>query len=469
MFQNFIDLVSHNQFNTSIWGDEGFSAILSFKSLPEIITIIATDTSPPLWNISEWIVFNTLGTDEVYIRGLAFLFYALSCLFAYKIAKTLFTSKTALWSTALTALNPFFFIYAFEGRMYSILALGVTASMYFFIKLQKGEDERRFAMLGYVIATSWALYSHHFAFFALFVQGLWFLYRLLSRKTSMVKRLFKAFLIVGILYIPWMLPLYRQTTMVGGGFWLPTPDIYDLRTLFYDYLAQGIKYPEIIIPYSDYKIIDLALWLTLIALVMRRWHRRFKNSFFLVLWATVPILATWGISQVFQSIFFNRYLLYAIPPMMIILASNRRKYSTIVLGLIIAVFAIIDFNYFVNPTKLPFREMSQYVKETREEGDFIINWNDGAHHIWETKYYGIGGPIYIPDGGDLPFFVGTALMEEDDIIREIPDSVNRLGVVTSGKLENINVPEEFVEEDVKQMRELKFVWYTKNQDDQITE
>jgi len=29
-----------NVFNQSIWGDEGFSAILSMKSLPEIIKII---------------------------------------------------------------------------------------------------------------------------------------------------------------------------------------------------------------------------------------------------------------------------------------------------------------------------------------------------------------------------------------------------------------------------------------------
>src|SRR3989344_1024100 len=124
-----------NQFTTSLWGDEGFSAILSMKSLPEIIKTIINDTSPPLWNINEWLVFNALGTAEIYIRGLAFFYFLIAVFFVYKIGSFLWDKKTGLLSAVLVFLNPFFFIYAFEGRMYSILAAGVTASMYFFLKI----------------------------------------------------------------------------------------------------------------------------------------------------------------------------------------------------------------------------------------------------------------------------------------------------------------------------------------------
>src|SRR3989337_1496477 len=163
-----------NQFTTSLWGDEGFSAILSMKSLPEIIKIIARDTSPPLWNIWEWIVFNTLGTDEVYIRGLAFVFFLGTVFFAYKIGSFLFSKKTGLLAALFTALNPFFFIYAFEGRMYSIMSLGVAGSMYFYLRIFYNEEViRKRDKIGYVFFTLWALYSHHFAFFAVAVQGIW--------------------------------------------------------------------------------------------------------------------------------------------------------------------------------------------------------------------------------------------------------------------------------------------------------
>jgi hypothetical protein len=81
-------------FNQSLWGDEGFSAILSMKPLPEIIQIISHDTSPPLWNIWEWIVFNTLGTDEIYIRSLSLAFFLGTAFFTFKIGSFLFSKKT---------------------------------------------------------------------------------------------------------------------------------------------------------------------------------------------------------------------------------------------------------------------------------------------------------------------------------------------------------------------------------------
>src|SRR3989344_3884318 len=148
-----------NVSNQSIWGDEGFSAILSMKSLPEIIKIISRDTSPPLWNIFEHLVFQTLGTDEIYIRGLAFTFFLGAVFFTYKIGSFLFNKRTGFLAAILTFLNPFFFSYAFEGRMYSIMAFGVAGSMYYFIRIFYNEEViRKRDKLGYVFFTLWALY-----------------------------------------------------------------------------------------------------------------------------------------------------------------------------------------------------------------------------------------------------------------------------------------------------------------------
>ncbi len=444
------ELLAHNQFNTSIWGDEGFSAILSMKTFPEIIKIIINDTSPPLWNFTERLAFLTFGTSELVIRGLAFFYFLLTVLFVYKIGKHLWSKQTGLIAAALTFFNPFFFIYAFEGRMYSILALGVTASMYFFLT-------RKYVFS--VIATLWALYSLHFAIFALFVQGVWVLYELAAKQKDRFKSRIKAFIVVGLFYLPWLWPLYLQTSKVGGGFWLSTPNLHDLKVLIYDYLAQGIKNDSLILPFTEYKLYEVSLYLVFAGLVLRRWHKSIKYSVFLLLWFFLPILLTWGISQKFTSIFFNRYLLYTIPAAMLILGSKGQKYSGFVLGVLLIIYGIIDFTYFVNPTKLPFREMAQYVNETRQEGDFFINIEPGSHHLWETKYYGFDAPIYVPDGQELPYFVGTALMDENDIIQTLPSDINRLGVITSKTIDNITLPDNFVELERKELRELKFIWY----------
>ncbi len=435
-----------NQFTASLWGDEGFSAILSMKPIPEIIRVIIRDTSPPLYNITEHLAFQMFGTSEVVIRGLSFFYYLLTILFVFLIVSHIWSRKTALFAAVLTFFNPFFFIYAFEGRMYSIMALGVAASMYFFITKK---------WFWYALATAWALYSHHFAIFAVFVQGLWFLKEVITRNTVTAKKMFKAFLFVGILYSPWLIPLYRQTRMVSGGFWLGTPTLDDLRNLTYEYLAQGIKH----------SLAEPALYLTFVLLIIRDWTKRIEKSLFLLLWFAVPILLTWFVSQQFQSIFFNRYLLYTIPAGMIILSTNKRvPASNIVLGVLIGMFIIIDFNYFTHPVKRPFRELATYVKETKKEEDFLINWNSGAHHLWETKYYGIPAPIYIPSGGELPFFVGTALMEEGDIVQELPEN-ERVGVVTSGNPDEVELPQNYEQSDRKAFGDLTFTWYRKVQED----
>lgn len=451
-------------FNQSIWGDEGFSAILSMRSLPEILSIISRDTSPPLWNIFEYFVFRYLGTGEVYIRGLSFFFFLGAVFFTYKIGAFLFSRKTGMLAALLTFFNPFFFIYAFEGRMYSIMSMGVAASMYFFLRIFKNEDGiRKRDQIGYIFFTLWALYSHHFAFFVVIFQGLWWLYELIFGKRVRAKKMFKVFVITGFGYLPWIYPLYTQTKMVGGGFWLGKPDLIDLRKLIYEYLAEGIKGHPLKFPIIDKGLHEVTLYFVFAAFIIRNWLKNIKSTLFLFLWFIFPIAVTWLISQRFQSIFYNRYLLYTIPGAMLVLASSRRKFlSPTFLFLVITLFAVIDFYYFTHPNKLPFKEYATYVGSVKKEGDFLINWNSKSHHLWETKYYGIGGPIYIPSGGNLPFFVGTALMEESDIIKEIPKGVTRVGVVTSGPVDEITIPG-YTELEVKTFSDLKFVWLTRNE------
>jgi len=430
-----------NQFTASLWGDEAFSAILSQKSLPQIISTIARDTSPPLYNLSEHIWFRFFGSSEVAIRALSCLYFLIAVFFVYKIGKYLWNRNTGLLAAALTLLNPFFFSYAFEGRMYSLLAATVTASMYFFLKRK---------WLAYVLATVAALYTHHFAIFAIFVQGLWFLKEYFFGRKKTARQIFKSFLAVGILYLPWLIPLYNQTKMVGGGFWLGTPTLTDFRNLIYKYLAEGISH----------SLAKPALYLALGVVLLRRWGKDFEKSLFLLTWFFVPILGAFVISQKFSSIFFDRYLLYAIPAAMLLLASNLRKLSLPIVAGLLVFFLLIDSFYFTHPTKRPFREFAAYVKEAQRGDDMLINWNSAAHHLWESKYYGIPAPIYTP--GPLPFYVGTALMTPEDILTSIPSGkaargINRIGAITSGPIEEVSLPG-YTKVDVKVFEPLKIVW-----------
>ena len=431
-----------NQFTVSLWGDEAFSAVLAQKNLITIIKVLTKDTSPPLYYFCSHFWMQIFGSSELAIRSLSFAFHLGTVVTVFLLAKYLWGRKTAIVAFLLTFFNPFLFKYAFEGRMYSILTFTTTLSFYFFIKKQ---------WIAYVFVTTTALYSHHFSIFAIFLQFVWNLVQVV-KKPKKNWRLLLPFIIIFILYIPWLYTFYYQTMLVKGGFWLGKPDFNSLINLFRDFVGQNM---------SD-KWKNVVLILVGIILLLRYWDFKKKSKdVFIVLWLVLPIIITFVVSQLMSSIFFDRYLLYVIPALILLLSSRRRKVSLLFLTILLIIWFWFDWRYFFNPSKKDFGQFSNFVKENLTKDEFLINYNGKAHHLWETKFYEIDSPIYIPEGGELPFFVGTALMEKRDVISQIPEDALWVGATTSGSVDEIVMPG-YTEFESKSFGKLNFVWYQKD-------
>lgn len=425
------------QFSASLWGDEAWAATLAIKPYWQIIITVARDTSPPLYYLiyHTWIKF--FGISEVSIRSLSFLFFLGTVITVYFIGKHLWDKKTGLLAALLTLTNPFLFYYAFEGRMYAILALTSTLSIYFFLKKNRP---------GFILASVAALYSHHFSIFIIVFEGLWQLIESWGQPIKKIIRNYLDFFLIGLLYLPWLYPLYYQTSLVGSGFWLgkPNPEVF-LETVIKFLVGSGQEVNR-----------QLAFGAIVLTLILKNWLKDKKQSFFLLGWFFVPLILTYLVSQVFQSIFFDRYLLLVIPASGLLIASLRRKFSFISILIAAFLLASLNYHYFTHPTKRPFRELANYVKT--EAADLtLINYNAASHHLFESKYYGLEAPIYAPK--PLPFYTGTALMEKSDVIDQLPNKES-LGLITSTSPEEVVIPGYEIEKN-KQFDSLYFLWLTK--------
>ena len=428
-----------NQFTVSLWGDEGWAAHLAIKPLWQVISLVAKDTSPPLYYIFLHTWLKIFGTSEIAIRSLSFIFFLATALTAYLIAKHLWNQKTGLLAGLLVLVNPFLFNYAFEGRMYALLVLTSTLSVYFFVKKNR---------LGFVLATTAALYMHHFAIFVVVWEGIWVTLTSFKDGWKAVFKQWLPFLYVGLLYLPWLYPLYYQTSLVSSGFWLGKPVPKDLPLTLGKFLIG-----------SDAKEVlpKIALISLLAVLGLRRWQRDWQKTTFLIGWILTPLLLTYVLSQLFQSIFYDRYMLLVIPGLAILIASLGRRLSWLPLIVAVGSLLMINYHYFFNPTKRPFRELADFIK-TEAPNLTLINHNAASHHIWESKYYGLNAPIYSPQ--PLPFYTGTALMVDDDVIEVLPDEPV-IGVITSASVEEVSLPG-YHQEGYHQIESLKFLWMAKD-------
>lgn len=417
-----------NQFTASLWGDEAWAVNLAVKPIPEIIAIVSRDTSPPFYYLWEHVWLKIFGSSEVAIRSLSFLFFILTGYTVYLIGRYLWDQKTGLLAASITLVNPFLFAYAFEGRMYALLALTCSLSAYFFIRKQRW---------GFVLATAAALYTHHFAIFLVIWEGIW---------SVLTRRKLSPFIFIGLLYLPWLYPLYYQTALVGSGFWLGKPVLKDLIVVARK-LIVGNDWPGI---YQQ-----IALGTLLLTLIIRRWR---APTYFLLGWFWAPLLLTFIISQFFQSIFYDRYLLLAAPAVGLLAASQRRHFvSILMITAAVASLAVINVHYFGQPVKRPFRELADFIKAEAPKLT-LINYNAAAHHLWESKYYHLEAPIYSPQ--PLPFYTGTALMESDDVISQLPDQPE-IGVITSASVEEVQLPGYHLNR-YHQVDSLKLLWMDKN-------
>ena len=404
-------LLTQNYLTRGFWGDEAWTSLISQLPYLQMLKTTAADFHPPAYYSVIELVYKFLPPTEIVTRSVSIIFYFLTLFLVYKLASEIKGRLFGVISTAVVALNPIFFTYAFEARNYTMFAFAATGSTYFLIKLSEAFNKWR--ALGFVIFSTLGIYTHYYMFFTLAAQGLYLL--LFDRKIFI--KMVGLYIAVGILYLPWVPFLYHQLTSVKASYWIGG---IDKRTHFEALLRiLGGEHSNAFRPW----LFGLSTFLLLAGIIQHALRHHFEKPYLLIwLWATIPfILASLpglkidGVNLPFRPIFFWRYLINASVPLAMVLIHTSQKFPKVFFYAAVAVLIFLSIAIDVATFKrfpYTFRQVyeQKIVGDIRDNDKIVTVLPSFAEVLYYRNRFGFENElIVLPEG--IVTFSGKSLLD----------------------------------------------------------
>ena len=399
----------------SLWRDEAFSVWIARDSLSELIRRTSGDFNPPLYYVLLHYWMRIFGKSEIALRGLSILFFILFLFVTYKFARKLFTTHAAAWTTTLFMLvNPMLLYFAFELRMYSLLVLLVTTSMYFLYTKQ---------WKWYILSTTLGMYTQPFMGFVILAQSVYLVL------TKNLKQTLINGMTIMLLYLPWMPTLLTQFK-ASGPMWMYPIDITTITSVlgnvFFGYEGTPSNLWWIMQSFSVL-FVGIIIWL-------RKQKRKPQELLLFTTWVFVPLVTVLLISLV-KPIYVHRYVIYTTIAEVFILqlflnslpkriAQNLGVISLVVLGIIN--FGIASFHHKVD-LQTPFRE----IRSQLQPGDIVFAQTPLVYY--EALYYTPQTtPVYLYNPEDItpPRYVGSVGMPPGTWVKSYPVTPRRAFIIS---------------------------------------
>lgn len=409
----------------SFWRDEAFTALLARYDIVSILKTTAADFNPPLYYILLHMWMKLFGSGEVALRIPSLIFFWGTIYVVYLIFTDILklsTRKSYLYLLLFIA-NPFLNYYAFEARMYTMLAAIATLSFYFLYKKKKW---------AYFIAALLGLYTHYFMLFVVAAQALYSLAIAPSRKR--LKQLF-LYIGIGICFAPWAIFVFTQNNLTGQSFWIINSFISNLvqfpAILYTGYEDKAFVYkPEILIALS------IGLYLLLMRglqyIISKRFNKDRNLFVLLYIWA----LGIPGFVLLFsfiKPIFLPRYLIFSAVGLIVLLVAIFERMSKEMRFVAIAILIAITLHYnheqLHERLKANMRDKIATVKQMAKPGDVIyiedeLNFHEAQYYFDENHVY-----IYNRPYSDIAPYVGKVLIPEKYVTNTLPQFPRRAFVL----------------------------------------
>lgn len=193
-----------------LWADEGYSVYFATESVTRLLWLTANDIHPPLYYLllHGWLAL--WETPSPLALRLFSVLLALPVLFlTVALAQSLFAGRrqSRLLLLALLVLNPLYLYYSQEVRMYGLaltLSLATTLCCWRWVLAVNQGKGTLLWLAAYVVAATAALYTLYYLAFLLLAQFVWVVWTL-HKAWLYLLRFVLADLLVGLLYLPWVI------------------------------------------------------------------------------------------------------------------------------------------------------------------------------------------------------------------------------------------------------------------------
>jgi uncharacterized membrane protein len=348
---------------SSFWYDEIVSVESASLNFGHIKHVSEWDNNPPFYYycLSVWIkLFND---SEYCVRLLSAIFSALSAGFVFLLANKFFNKVTAIIASFLYLSSNFLYFYSHEARAYTLIALLVLVSSYLFLNFKEKNTWKHIVFLGlinFLIA-----YTHYIAGLVIVFEVLFMLFYFdRKQKLKLSYSILITILLIIIRFTKKQFLLIFAFNSPESKFWLKKSEFsYLLEVLsefFFDYY--------LIIPFCFIILLGLVL-----VYKYKNKESNFASTYSLVVGlGSIIIVYLVGIKV---SIFLDRYLIFAVPFIYILIAYGfsfiKNKYIGIVFSMLFFIYFSFKIDY--KTTKpMDYKNAVGFIKHIKTAEDLII-------------------------------------------------------------------------------------------------
>ena len=415
----------------SFWRDEAFSYFMAKKNIFEIIFLTAKDFNPPLYYLTLHLWIKIFGGSEISLRTVSFIFFWATLYVAFLFLNDIFKikSKRAFLYLLFFVINPFLLYYAFEVRMYSMLAFFATLSFYYFLK-------KNYKL--YILATILGLFTHYFMIFV--VAGQWLFLWINKKKGFQFKK--SAIYLSGLIFSPWLIFSLWQRNLLSS-YWITRPQlkyILGLPVVIYTGIESYINIDLIVLKKIQSNLFYLSLILLLVLVIgvyfyVKKLDKKDRFVFqMLVIWAIgIPIFV--GAISFIKPVFLARYLIFASVGLILLIIFILEKINGLARAFLLAILFALTINYnqlqLFYGKKLDSRKTLREIKAIMNKGDSIyvtseLDYFTAEYYVNDSQVF-----IYGRNYRDIPAYVGKVLIPKEKITSVLPFYPRKVFILNS--------------------------------------